>query len=83
MTAATLHLAALLERMTLGQLARRIGVHRSTVLRWARGSVPRERAREHLANLGVPDAWELPASGCSLTNPHYPSQRTIKEKPHA
>lgn len=46
-------LAAVLARLTTGQLARRLGVARSTVLRWRRGARPRARAALKLAAIGV------------------------------
>ena len=52
----------LLERASLGQLARRARVNRSTVLRWTRGAVPREGARERCTVLGIePEAWDRAA----------------------
>ncbi len=52
-------LAAVLARLTTGQLARRVGVARSTVMRWRRGAAPRGKNRARLIALGIaptPDA---------------------------
>lgn len=56
----TAQIRELLERMSLGQLARRVGVERSTVLRWARGAVPRPSAQRQLrASFGLAfEVWE-------------------------
>lgn len=52
----------LLERASLGQLARRVRMSKTSVIRWSRGVVPREAARERCTALGIEaSAWDRAA----------------------